>query len=70
MCPFRILTGRRCPLCGLTRASHALTRGDIRGMLAAHPLAPLLWGAVALRLWTWRNDATFIHDTSNAIGGL
>src|SRR5580704_4648535 len=51
MCPFRMLTGRRCPLCGLTRASHALSRGDIRGMLGFHPLAPLLWAAVAIGLW-------------------
>src|ERR1700691_2925463 len=51
MCPFRMLTGRRCPLCGLTRASRALSRGDIRGMLESHPFAPLLWAAVAIGLW-------------------
>ncbi len=51
ICPFRMLTGRRCPLCGLTRASRALSRGDIRGMLESHPLAPLLWAAVAIGLW-------------------
>ncbi len=63
ICPFRIVTGRRCPLCGLTRASRALTRGDIRGMLRLHPLTPLLWAAVTIRLWTWRSDTTFIHMT-------
>lgn len=54
-CPFRRLTGLRCPLCGLTRATRALTRGDVGGALALHPLAPPLWVAVAMAL-TRRRD--------------
>ncbi len=50
MCLFRRLTGHRCPLCGLTHATRALTRGDLRGALDRHPLAPLLWIAAATAL--------------------
>jgi hypothetical protein len=34
--------GIPCPGCGLTRATLALARGDLRGALALHPLAPLI----------------------------
>ena len=54
-CPFRRMTGVRCPLCGLTRATRALTRGDVSGSLALHPLALLLWLAAAIAL-TRRED--------------
>ena len=48
-CPFRHVTGVNCPFCGMTRATIALGRGDVRGALAFHPLAPLvLAGLVAL----------------------
>ncbi len=50
LCPFRRMTGFRCPLCGLTRATRALTRGDIGNAMALHPLAPLLWAIAALAL--------------------
>lgn len=49
-CPYRRITGRRCPLCGLTRATRALTRGDIARAQALHPLALLLWVATAMAL--------------------
>jgi hypothetical protein len=49
-CPFRALTGFRCPLCGLTRATRALTRADLGGALALHPFAPLLWVATVVAL--------------------
>jgi hypothetical protein len=50
LCPFRWATGLRCPLCGLTHATRALTRGDIGDALALHPFAPLLWAVAALAL--------------------
>ncbi|MCW3019404.1 MAG: hypothetical protein JWN10_1712 [Solirubrobacterales bacterium] len=50
LCPFRRMTGIRCPLCGLTHATRALTRGDIGNAVALHPFAPLLWVAAALAL--------------------
>ena len=42
ICPSRVLVGLFCPGCGLTRATMALMRGDIPGMIHFHPLAPLL----------------------------
>ncbi|HXB64783.1 MAG TPA: DUF2752 domain-containing protein [Solirubrobacteraceae bacterium] len=58
-CPFRRITGFRCPLCGLTRATRALTRGEIGNALALHPLAPLLWAGAVLAL-TRRRDSVWI----------
>lgn len=37
-CPFRRLTGRRCPFCGLTGAVGAALRGQVRRSLELHPL--------------------------------
>ena len=37
-CPWRRLTGRRCPACGLTTAVAAAVDGDLRGATRAHPL--------------------------------
>ena len=48
LCGFHWLTGRSCPLCGLTRALCALAQGDWQGGLYFHPLSPL---ALALLLW-------------------
>lgn len=50
VCPFLRTTGRRCPLCGLTRATRALARGEVRDGLAMHPLAPVLWIAAIVAL--------------------
>jgi hypothetical protein len=55
-CLFRRLTGIPCPLCGLSRASLALVRGDWREVFRMHPLAPLLaleCGAVWLASGAW-----------------
>jgi len=41
-CVFRRVTGIPCPLCGFSRASFAMARGDWREMFRLHPLAPLL----------------------------
>ena len=68
MCPFRIATGRRCPLCGLTRATHALTRGDMRAALKLHPLAPLLWTATAVSLCLWPRKPQNVNNTSGTTG--
>lgn len=45
VCPFRLLTRHRCPLCGLTRATHALARGHPRIALTMNPLV-LIWPSV------------------------
>jgi hypothetical protein len=39
VCLFRRLTGRRCPLCGLTHGLNHALRGDLAAARAAHPLA-------------------------------
>ena len=41
ICPLHLI-GIYCPLCGMTRAMHALVRLDFAGMLRYHPLSPLL----------------------------
>ncbi|HEX6798345.1 MAG TPA: DUF2752 domain-containing protein [Ktedonobacterales bacterium] len=40
MCPYRRLTGHRCPLCGATTALGHLLHGAPRAAFRAHPLAP------------------------------
>ena len=49
VCPFRLVTGRPCPACGLTRSWSAATRLEVRESAAWHPLGiPLLLGALAV----------------------
>jgi hypothetical protein len=38
LCPYRRITGRRCPACGLTGAVGSALRGDPRRATAQHPL--------------------------------
>lgn len=40
VCPYRRLTGLRCPLCGATTALGHLLHGEPRAAFRAHPLAP------------------------------
>jgi len=61
VCLFNLVTGLPCMTCGLTRAFHAISLGDLRAALAYHPLSPLLYGLTAfhllvacLRLLGWR----------------
>lgn len=50
-CPIRALTGRWCPGCGLTRATHHLLRGDVVRALSFNALVvPILIALVALML--------------------
>lgn len=49
LCPFRRVTGWRCPLCGLSRSTAALLRGDLRMATRQHPLGP----AVVLGTGLW-----------------
>lgn len=61
LCGFHWLTGRPCPLCGLTRALFALAKGHWAAGLRFNLLSPLafamlfslFWsGVVRSRLWT------------------
>jgi hypothetical protein len=36
VCPFRLITGHRCPLCGLTRSVNYFLRGSMASSLRAH----------------------------------
>ncbi len=60
-CPLRALTGLDCPLCGATRATHALTRGDVLAALDFNAfyvvLLPIVIVAVALWLVRGRTPA-------------
>jgi len=62
LCGFHWLTGRECPLCGLTRALFALAKGHLTEALGFNALAPvgflmlfsLFWRIPGReRLWTW-----------------
>lgn len=54
ICPFRRLTGKACPLCGLTRSLSALLSGDLRRSVAAHPLG---WAVIPAALDLWLRPA-------------
>jgi hypothetical protein len=47
MCPYRLLAGRACPLCGLTRSSGRAARLDLTGARAMHRAGPTVGLAVA-----------------------
>ncbi len=54
-CPFRTLTGLPCPICGITRSSAVIMRGDLAGSFRIHPLGPvLILGLVHMvPVWVW-----------------
>lgn len=49
-CPSLTLFGVLCPLCGGLRGMHALTQGDLGGMLSSNLFVPLV---VVLGTWAW-----------------
>lgn len=57
LCPSAAVLGIPCPGCGLTRATLALLRGELRVALAFHPLvlvlAPLYFGALGAAAITY-----------------
>ncbi|HZT66052.1 MAG TPA: DUF2752 domain-containing protein [Acidimicrobiales bacterium] len=61
-CPFLLITGHPCPLCGGTRSFAYLWQGDLGRSLALYPLGPILFAAtvaavlvLALALLTGRD---------------
>lgn len=42
-CPFLLLTGHPCPLCGGTRSFAAMWHGDLAAAARYHPLGPALF---------------------------
>jgi hypothetical protein len=49
-CPFRILTGSDCPICGTGRALHQLAHGHVATAFGLNPLALIALGLAALWL--------------------
>ena len=47
-CPFLLLTGHPCPLCGATRGYGAVWRGDLDAAVRYHPLAPAFFVATVV----------------------
>ena len=56
LCGFHWLTGRPCPLCGLTRALCALAKGHFGQAIAFNALSPLAFLMLGSLLWDspWR----------------
>jgi hypothetical protein len=54
LCPFYWLTGRPCPLCGLTRAFCALAKGHWSQALHFHALSPLAFVMLFSLFWRFR----------------
>lgn len=53
LCPFRLVTGHRCPGCGMGHAVVAAMRADFAGSFQQHPLGiPLLLVWTGWLLWT------------------
>jgi hypothetical protein len=57
LCPFYWLTGRPCPLCGLTRAFCALAKGHWTQAIHFHALSPLAFAMLYSLFWKWRGRA-------------
>lgn len=58
MCPFRLVTGHNCPLCGLTRSVNRFMRGQLRSSLEEHWAGAILYAGSGLLLAAaWRRTA-------------
>jgi hypothetical protein len=56
-CPFRMITGWDCPLCGGTRMGAALLHGDVAAAFAFNPLAFIGLGVVTVLGALWMVEA-------------
>jgi hypothetical protein len=53
LCPLRAATGLWCPLCGATRATHALLHGDLGTALHDNLLFVAVLPLLLLAWWRW-----------------
>lgn len=76
LCGFYWMTGRPCPLCGLTRALCALAKGNVADALHFHALSPLMLamllglcrrGPACNRLWRGGLAAFAIYGASRMV---
>jgi uncharacterized protein DUF2752 len=76
LCAFHWLTGRPCPLCGLTRALFALGKGHWSQAIHFHALSPLglamlfslFWkGPWQARLWQFGVAAFAVYGVCRAV---
>lgn len=65
LCPFHLLTGITCPLCGLCRSISSLFHGDLFASVAYHPLGPVV--AAVLTFLVVFNRQPFSADDSSAL---
>ena len=63
LCPFRLITGLPCPLCGTTRAFGYLSQGELWQSALLNPLA-LVITAIALM---WVLYPAYVHDMKDRI---
>jgi len=68
LCGFRWLTGRPCPLCGLTHAFFALAQGRFVEALHFHALSPLALAMLAGAVWNASRMARFWAPCIAAFG--
>lgn len=71
-CPLHLLTGLKCPACGITTAILALLHGDVSAAFAANPgLAfslPVLGPYLCWLLWGWLHGRPARGRAVNAVG--
>lgn len=56
-CPWRAVTGTRCPLCGATALGGHLLQGDLAGAWAANQFVFVLGCGLALAVLLWTVEA-------------
>jgi hypothetical protein len=67
LCPFRLISGHPCPLCGSTRAVSALCAGDIRSAWYLNPFGVSLSLVTALMVLS-PDFAADLRDRSQRLG--
>jgi hypothetical protein len=67
LCPFRVVTGRPCPLCGLTRAFAHATCLEFDQAQAAHPLWAIAFVLVTLTGGSLLMDGTLKTNLSRRL---
>jgi hypothetical protein len=63
-CLFRRLTGKRCPLCGLTGSTAALVKGNLVDSVRKHPMGPLI--IVSSGCWLAIAWVSYVRQVSSA----